>query len=259
MSITVNGVEISSSAVWAEMQHHPAASREEAGYRAAVALTVRELLLQEARRLAIEPGGPQSGETEEEALIRTLTAREVKVPEPDEATCRRYFASNRNRFRTPDVFEVSHILIAAPPDDEARREAARRTAQAAIGELETDPARLAALAAQLSDCPSKHTGGNLGQITRGQTVPEFEQALLRMAEGALSAAPVESRYGFHVIHLHRRIEGRQMEFGQVHNRIADYLRQRVWRRALAQYLQILAGQADIRGIELPGADSPLVQ
>src|SRR5574337_2093788 len=106
MHITVNGVEIAESAVWAEMQYHPAASRVESEQRAAVALAVRELLLQEARRLAIEPADRLPGETEEEALIRTLTEREVKMPEPDEETCRRYFANNRSRFRSADLCEV---------------------------------------------------------------------------------------------------------------------------------------------------------
>src|SRR5574337_940290 len=259
MHISVNGVEIPQSAVWAEMAYHPASTREEAEHRAAVALTVRELLLQEARRLAIEPLDRLPGEAEEEALIRTLTEREVKMPEPDEETCRRYFANNRSRFSSADVFEVSHILIGAPPDDADERDAARARAEAAIRELGSDPGRFAAFAAQLSNCPSRHTGGNLGQITRGQTVPEFEQALLRMDVGGISAEPVESRYGFHVIYLHRRIVGKPLEFEQARVRIADYLRERVWRRALGQYLQILIGQAEIRGIELNGAASPLVQ
>src|SRR5574337_912109 len=259
MDISVNGVEIPQSAVWAEMAYHPAPTREEAEHRAAVALTVREILLQEARRLAIEPLDRLPGEAEEEALISTLTEREVKTPEPDEETCRRYFANNRSRFRSADVFEVSHILIGAPPDGADERDAAGARAQAAIRELTGDPGRSPALAARLSDCPSKHTGGNLGQITRGQTVPEFEQALARMAGGEISVEPVESRYGFHLIYLHRCIMGEPLEFEQVRSRIADYLRQRVWRRALNQYLQILVGQAEIRGIALNGADSPLVQ
>lgn len=259
MHIAVNGVDIPESAVWAEVQYHPAPSRQEAEHQAAVALVVRELLLQEARRLAIEPAAPQPGESDEEAMIRALTEREVKTPEPDEETCRRYYANNRERFRSADLFEVSHILIAAPADDEQARNEARDKARAAIMQLAGDPARFAGLAAQLSDCPSKHTGGNLGQIGRGATVPEFEQALTRMAEGELSAEPVESRYGLHVIHLHRRIDGVPLEFEQVGARIAEYLRERVWRRALSQYLQILIGRAEIQGIELPAADSPLVQ
>ena len=42
-------------------------------------------------------------------------------------------------------------------------------------------------------------------------------------------------------------------------KLAGLLQQGVWQKALVQYLQTLIGAADIRGIHLQGADSPLVQ
>ena len=51
--VAVNGVEISPEAIAEEIQHHPAPDAETAWVEAARALAVRELLLQEARRLAI--------------------------------------------------------------------------------------------------------------------------------------------------------------------------------------------------------------
>ena len=59
--------------------------------------------------------------------------------------------------------------------------------------------------------------------------------------------------------LDRRIEGRQLPFEAVSEQIAAYLREHVWRRAVSQYLQLLVGQAEIRGIALNGASTPLVQ
>jgi transposase-like protein len=61
------------------------------------------------------------------------------------------------------------------------------------------------------------------------------------------------------VRLDRRIEGRQLPFDAVRERIADHLREHVWRRAVSQYLQLLIGQAEIRGIDLKGANTPLVQ
>lgn len=258
MHIQVNGVEISEHAIHAEMQYHPASSLEEARYQATRALVIKELLIQETQRLGIAmPEGPD--ETPEEAKIRQLIEQEVKIPEPDEAACRRFFETHRPSFRSPDLFEVSHILIAADPADEEARTVAKDRAKEVIRVLAGDPARFAELAAELSDCPSKHTGGSLGQISKGQTVPEFEKVLFRMTEGGITHHPVESRYGFHVIYLRRRIDGIPLDFELVKERIADYLRESVRRRALSQYLQVLVGRAAIRGIELQGASSPLVQ
>jgi peptidyl-prolyl cis-trans isomerase C len=70
---------------------------------------------------------------------------------------------------------------------------------------------------------------------------------------------VRSRYGIHVLRLDRRIDGRQLTFEMVQQRIADYLQAASWQRALAQYVRLLAGRAEVAGIDLGGAETPLVQ
>jgi len=262
--VFVNGIELSDHAINAELQYHPAGSVEEARAAAARALVVRELLLQAAeQRGIVRPdaleGQTDERETKDEALIRTLLAREVKTPEPDEATCRRFYDSNQKRFRSPDLFEAAHILFPADPEDADATARAKQQAAAALGEVLAAPQRFADLARELSACSSAAHGGNLGQISRGQTVPEFETFLFNIEEGQTCPVPVKTRFGYHVLRLNRRIEGRQLPFEVVRDKIADYLREHVWRRAISQYLQLLVGQAEIRGIELNGASTPLVQ
>jgi peptidyl-prolyl cis-trans isomerase C len=253
MSITVNGVEITAAAIHTEMQHHPAPSPDIANYSARLALVAKELLLQEAARLELTGA-------DEDARIAALIDREVTAPElPDEVSCQRFFQTHRQRFRSGDQYEVSHILCAAPPEDAEARAEARRRAEIAVAQLAGDKARFAELATQLSDCPSKQDNGRLGLIGPGQTVPEFEQALFTMQEGEISAQPVESRFGFHVIQLHRRIEGQALEYTQVRDRIASYLRENAQRQAISQYLSLLTGRAKIEGMDLPGANAPLTQ
>ena len=70
---------------------------------------------------------------------------------------------------------------------------------------------------------------------------------------------METRYGVHLIRLTRRIDGRQLPFEAVRERIASYLAEHVNRQATAQYVSLLVGRADIGGIALDGASSPLVQ
>ena len=130
---------------------------------------------------------------------------------------------------------------------------AKQQAAAALAQVLAAPQRFADLARELSACPSAAQGGNLGQITRGQTVPEFETFLFNLEPGQICPVPVKTRFGYHVLRLDRRIEGRQLPFEVVRDKIADYLREHVWRRAVSQYLQLLVGQAEIRGIELNGA------
>jgi peptidyl-prolyl cis-trans isomerase C len=220
---------------------------------------VRELLLQEARRLGIaaEPKTDDAGrrETDEEALLRALAEREIRTPEPDEDVCHRYYSRNLPRFRSPDIYEAAHILFAASQDDPVVFAEARRQGEAVLAELRRQPERFADLAAAYSACPSAAQGGNLGQITPGQTTPEFEQALLALDPGCITETLVATRYGFHIIRLKRKLEGQQLPFELVADRIADYLRESVARRATAQYIARLVAAAQINGIDLATAEA----
>jgi peptidyl-prolyl cis-trans isomerase C len=260
MAIQVNGVDITETAVAAELQYHPAPSLDAARDAASRALVIRELLLQEAARLGVvaEPGDdPEEGG--EEALVRTLLARAVTVPDADEATCRRFYEANRRRFCSPDMYEGAHILFPAAREDAPAREAARSKAQEALRDILANPASFAARARELSACPSAANGGALGQLTRGDTVPEFETFLFNLDEGQICPVPVETRYGVHLMRLDRKIAGRPLPFDAVRERIAAYLQEHAWRRGVSQYLQILAGRAEIAGIAIAGAETPLVQ
>lgn len=261
-TLSVNGVVIPREAIAREVQNHPADKPILAWQAAARALVVRELLLQEAARLNIEatPLSDPDGRTEtvEEAAMRALVEREVITPDPDEAACLRFYEQNRQRFRSGDLYEAAHILIAAPRDDVQARSAARANAETILAAVKSDPSTFADLATNHSDCQtSASDGGYLGQITRGQTVPEFDAALGRMQPG--DVAIVETRYGFHVVRLDRRAEGQTLSFEIARERIADYLMASVEHRALAQYISILAGRAEIVGISLAAAETPLVQ
>ena len=247
-------------AIAAEVQYHPAESLPQAQHQAATALVIRQVLLQEADRLGIGQQQPEPEEqTPEEARIRVLLDQQVQVPVPDEATARTFYGSHLDQFCSSPLYQVSHILIPAAPDDPVARDTAKTHAAAVLVEILAAPERFGDLAREYSACPSKEVGGNLGQIGRGQTVKEFEAYLDRMEPGTISTAPLETRYGFHIISLERRIDGKQMPYEMVEERILGYLEDQVQRRATSQYIQLLIGAADIKGIALDGEDSPLVQ
>lgn len=259
ITVSVNGISIARDAIQREMQHHPAAKPIAAWQHAARALVIRELLLQRAKHLdlAPEPICDEAGrrETEDEALMRAVVDLEVTVPEPDDETCRRYYERNRARFRSSDIYEVSHILFAAVPENHEDYAQARADAAAVLATLQESPECFAALAKAYSRCPSAEQGGNLGQITEGQTTPEFERALVSLSAGELCTEPVATRYGFHIIRLERKHGGRVLPYEAVSERIADYLRESVRRRADAQYVARLVSAAKIEGIEIAGADA----
>jgi len=257
--VRVNGVAIPRDLISREIQHHPSRTPAEAWQAAARALVVRELLLQEVRRLEIagQPMADGDGrrETEDEAAVRTLIAREIATPKAGVATCRRYYEQNRQRFRSSDIYEAAHILFAANKADASNYARARTAAKAALAVLRERPEQFAALAGEHSACSSAAQGGNLGQITAGQTTPEFEQALFALEPGSIAPEPVATRYGFHIVRLDRKHAGRELPLELVAARIAAYLEERVQRRALAQYIARLANIGRIEGVDLASVET----
>jgi len=261
--VSVNNVEIPATAIATECQNHPAESAEAARHEAVRSLVVRELLLQEAARLgiAIAPEKDDAGRTEtpEDATIRGLLADQVNPPKADDAACRRYYDNNSKRFRSADIFEASHILLSADPADTEKYAACVGEAEAIIAALGERPDIFDKFARQRSDCASGKEDGRLGQITRGQTTPEFETFLFALEEGQLCPQPVKTPYGVHVVRLDNREPGRVMPFEAVRGRIAAYIEEVSWRRAVSQYIQVLAGQSKVEGFDLVGAADPLIQ
>ncbi len=254
--ILVNGKVISEAAIVAEVQNHPADEPGRAISEATEALIVRELLLQEAQDLALEPmpETDESGrrETDDDALIRQLLEVEISVPVADEDACRRYFDKNRNRFQSAELYEAAHILFACDPKDIDGYEKAVAAATEAIAAIEKDPAAFAPIARERSDCSSGKSDGRLGQVARGDTVPEFETFLAALEDGQLCSVPVKSRYGAHVLRLDKKVPGRNLPFDAVKDRIAGYLQERSWRQAVSDYIERLASYATIGGAASDG-------
>ncbi|HUH85118.1 MAG TPA: peptidylprolyl isomerase [Stellaceae bacterium] len=258
--VYVNGTEIPPQAIAAEMQYHPAPSREQAWTAAAHALVVRELLLQEAGRLGLAAEEDANGEaTREESLIQLLLAQETTTPDADEAACRRYWSANPEKFRAPDVYEAAHILFPAAEAAAEARAGAKEKAIETLALLKEEPTRFAALARERSACPSAASGGLLGQQSRGDLVAEIETFIAALEPGQICPVPVATRYGYHVLRLDRFMRGAVLPFETAAPLIARQLAGGSWQRAVSQYLRVLAGRADIEGLAIDAATTPLVQ
>jgi peptidyl-prolyl cis-trans isomerase C len=70
---------------------------------------------------------------------------------------------------------------------------------------------------------------------------------------------VHTRFGFHILEVLDRRAGQQLSYDEVHERIAGQLTLQSRARALHQYMSLLVGQAQVEGLDLEGADTPLVQ
>lgn len=254
--ILVNGAAINEVQILAEMQYHPADNQRDATIAAAEALVIVELLKQRCEQLGVK--NDDGSELTDDQMLAELMQREVQVPAISDEECQRYFTANPDKFITSPILEVDHILLAADKEDLDQRAEAKELADGLLEQIQQQPQLFSDFAMRHSMCPSKEQGGSLGQISKGQTVPEFEKVLFLAEEGLLSR-PVETRYGYHIARINRRIEGQPLEFDQVEEKIKTYLNEKVHRKALAQYIELLISDAKIEGFEFQVSDSPLVQ
>jgi len=216
---------------------------------------VRELLRQRGVALGLI-GADAAGNALEDG-IEALLDREVRTPEPTEDECLRFYAQHQADFFAGELVFARHILFGVTPGVPIGP--LRGKAEQTLVELSRHPERFAERARELSNCPSGQHGGNLGQLSRSECAPEFEKAVFgSMATGMLPRL-VTTRYGFHIVAVDKRVAGQVVPFEAAREKIAARLAEQVGCKALEQYVAALAGKADVQGVNLNAAATPLVR
>lgn len=253
--LVVNGEHVPHAMVAAETQNQtaPAGKPGIAWRKAANAVAIRILLLQEARSRGIvtdpQEVGPGRFETEEEALIRGLLEQAVAVTPPTEADVRAEWEKDPTRFRTPPLWEASHILCACDPRDETARDTALARAKTLLAAVLDNPKSFAGLAAKESDCGSKGSGGALGQLGPNDTVPEFEASLRQLSEGEISPEPVLTRHGYHILRMDAVAVGQVLPFEAMREKISEAMEKAAWARQSRQFVSELVAASEIEGAD----------
>ena len=195
--------------------------------------------------------------------------RELQLPDPSDAACRRHHAAHPARYRTGERVRVRHVLFAVTPgmDVVALRNRAETclldvrcyagNASGSASGSAADPFGRAAR--ELSNCPSGELEGDLGWLTPTDCATEFARELFGHVEVGVLPRLVHSRFGLHVVEVLEREGGVPQPYESVRGAVAMALRQQTYVTALRQCLQLLAGQAVVEGVELDAADTPLVQ
>ena len=165
----------------------------------------------------------------EQRRIKYLLVEQPKVRAkmaPSEAELRAEYELRKDALKVPEQAVAAHILIKSDPsaspeaDAAARAKAEKIAARAKAGE---DFAKLAKEASE--DTSNKDTGGQLPPFSRGQMVPEFEQAAFAMSPGQISG-PVKTQFGYHVIKLVAKNPEHTQTFEEARSALAADLAQR---------------------------------
>jgi peptidyl-prolyl cis-trans isomerase C len=253
MIATVNGVALNGE--------RESLSPEELRQRACT-----ELLRQAAQRAGLlDPADAATGDgvisEAATAAIDALLESELKVPEPTEDACRRHHAAHESAYRAGERVHVRHILFAVTPGVDVA--ALRKQAEPIFLDVRCHDGRgadaFSDAARKWSNCPSGERGGDLGWLEAADCAPEFARELFGRAEVGVLPRLVHSRFGLHVVEVLERKPGVAQPFESVRGAVAMALRQQAFVTALRQYLRVLAGVAQVEGVDLDAADTPLVR
>lgn len=253
--LVVNGELIEKYKIAEETQNHSSPKNKPgiAWRKAAQALVVRTLLLQEARARGLEADpvelAPGCVETYEEALIRAVLDEALTIaPITDDAVFAEW-SKYPDRYRSAPLWDVSHILCACDPRDQEERTTAAMRARALLARLDGDASSFASVARE-SDCGSKASGGHLGQLGPGDTVSEFEAALWQLDEGEITSKPILSRFGWHIVRLNASAPGQVLPYEAVRTKIAYTLEKAAWTKASHDFIKEIVARSQVTGVNL---------
>lgn len=145
------------------------------------------------------------------SLIVGSTAAFMQNVKVSEAELQKAYQESIDSFRTPERVRVRHILIKTQgkPKEEAPKLKAK--AEDLLKQLKAG-GDFAVLAKANSDDPgSAAKGGELGFVTKGQTVPNFEKSAFSLKPGELSGV-IETEYGYHIIQGEEKQEAHTQTF-----------------------------------------------
>jgi parvulin-like peptidyl-prolyl isomerase len=150
-----------------------------------------------------------------------------------------YYNKNAAEFVEKEKVHARHILVKEEGE-----------AKAIISELkslkgEKLKSKFIELAQKKSTGPSAPKGGDLGYFPQGQMVPSFNDAVFSMKKGTITKTPVKSQFGYHVIYLEDKQEGKKLSYADVENFIDQRLKMEKFKVKMEKKMAELKSAAKI--------------
>lgn len=149
-----------------------------------------------------------------------------------------FYNQNKDQF-TQQTADASHILVRT-----------KEEAQGIIDELNKAPkskvkAKFAELAKKLSLDSSKENGGSISGVNVNEFVPEFKDALIKLAPNTYTKTPIKTQFGYHVIYLTKLGQKTTIPFDKVKSEIVRGLKTQKDQKILQDKVEELKSKAKI--------------
>ena len=161
------------------------------------------------------------------------------LPKPSQAAINDYYEQNKEQYRTGERVRVAHIVKYV--NWQTDEETAFREITQAHTELKSG-APFEAVVDKYTDCGD--SGGDLGFVSRGQMVEEFEDVVFNLGDGAISDV-FRSRFGYHIAKAYGREPAVVPTLEQVKDQVTEAVAEQMRSEAIDKFVDELRSKATI--------------
>jgi len=184
------------------------------------------------------------GRLRETLISNKVFARELRNrDQASDAELRERYNREKERFRLPERAHLREIVVLKPetgPVDEARQRATE------LAEAAKKPAAdFAKIASTMSESGSREKGGDLGEVAKGDLVPELDKAVFNTQQGTV-IGPVETKSAWHIVKVEQRLPSEVPGFDSVKDKLRQDASEETFQRDYKAYIDTLRKEAFIQ-------------
>src|SRR5438067_2846835 len=177
-------------------------------------------------------------------LMNKVFGRELRQrDELADKELRERYDREKERYRLPERARLREIVILKPDNATALEQARQHVQQ--ITEQARSSADFALIAKTASQAPTKDKGGDLGEVARGELLPELDKAVFNSNAGAV-IGPIEAKTAWHILKVEQRLPSEVPAFESIKDKLRKDATDDAWQRDYKAYIDRLRKDAFIQ-------------
>lgn len=177
-------------------------------------------------------------------LMNKVFARELRGREElTDKELRERYDREKERYRLPERARLREIVILKPDNPTALEQARQKVQQ--IADEARGATDFALLAKTTSQAPTKDKGGDLGEVTKGELLPELDKAVFNSPAGAV-IGPIDAKTAWHILKVEQRLPSEVPAFESIKDKLRKDASDDAWQRDYKAYIERLRKDAFIQ-------------
>lgn len=181
----------------------------------------------------------------ETLMTQKVFGRELRSrAEMTDAELRERYNREKESYRLPERAHLREIVVIRPEDPAMVDEARTRATEIAEAARKSGT-EFGKLASTMSEAATKDKEGDLGEVAKGDLVPEIDKAVFNATPGAI-VGPIESRSAWHIIKIEQRFPSEVPAFESIKDRLRRSADEETFQRDYRAYIESLRKDAYIQ-------------